>query len=527
MISIDHCRINYAIVLKELKNIEQDYLPLLPDKLKEQYRNLLLAQEQLKQDKVFNAAARLIRFLHPRYEKLLKDLDTGAKNSTTFKNDLNIKKIFKSSPLIIASKKSGTVYVFPNLILDSTNSSDLKYTCWAIFSDVLKTFNEIKYKKPNSWQPFFRAWRKIKVYEEMSISRALLRYTNIKSEYSHEQIIILSEAYTEVTKPLELLFADKPVDYIKMFSSGGVNTCMTTNLSKKETWHELLKHDHHPMSLFAYYPGVRGVYCTKGDKVVARTLIYGAKYGYIYAINGGYRAKFENMLKENNYKEAKDKLNKKITIKVPGLYSKHFKGYILPVPYMDNVSSNLYGEFDDNEKQFVLTFGGLLKNNNISTASTGGFIKASSLKRVRCSNCNSMRLPGAYINTWNSKEYFCNYDCANEFGYVSATTSDGSTQLRLRDTCYQDFLIRGTFYTNRHSCVIHGGRPVISSVIINEKENKITSVIVEPKEFSRFGNCVIYNGVKHVVSSAIWGTMKRANVFNRNFELKCELGDLL
>ena len=488
----DHCRINYPRLLEGLKTVEKECLPLLPIELKDQYEELRQTQKILKNDLAFNAAARLVRLLHVRYTQFLEDLETGRQNGK-INMDVSISSSFEHSPLMIPSKTLGKVYVFPNLVLDKVNISDLRNICWVVCFDSLKTFNEVRLNKQNSWQPFSRAWQKIKRYEEISLVRALVRYTNIKTQLNHSQIDALAASYIELTKPLELIYAEKPEDYIKMFCNGGVNTCMTTTSEKAKSWSEILKHKHHPMSLFAYHPDVKGVYCIKDTQIVARTLLYQTKpgiwqYGCLKTINSFYNTKFVKLLKDTGHTQLDQRFSKKVTIKVPGLYSAQCKEYLLPVPYMDNVSEYLCGQFNYEEKQFTLTFNCPKADINISTHSTGGFVKVTQLNKTRCPICN--KLCKEIHTPWEGRETFCSSNCARDGGYVYATTAQGESQLRLSRTCYFDFFDSSHAFTNRNSCMRHGGMPVIHEVTL--QNNKIVSIVTEPKELSIVGVRVRY-----------------------------------
>lgn len=518
-------RVNYPSLLNELKYIGKEYVPLLPKELRDQYKDLLQTQQTLKQDKAFNAAARLVRFLHIRYDKFIIDLSTASCNK-----QLNVKKIFEHTPLIIPSKSAGKVYVFSNLILDSISLSELKNVCWVIFSDSLETFNTIKREKPNSWQPFYRAWQKIKRYEEISVARALIRYTNIEEELSHDKVIDLANAYIELIKPLELQYAEKPQDYINMFSDKGVDTCMTLHPSKREIWSELLKHDHHPMSLFAYHPKIQGVYCVKEGKVMARALLYNIsskvyKYGRIFSVTRFYNERFSLLLDEQGYKPLSNRFEQKITIKIPGLYSEHFKDWILPVPYMDNISRYMHGEFDNNKKQFSLTFSCKNSEANVSTGATGGFIKSQDLHYSICSvcgnTCNNRHVP------WNEPSLaFCCSACCIIAGYVYAKIADGGMQLRQRCDCYIDFFSKDTYFSNQNSCRKNGGITVIHDVIVGDNK-EITEIRTEPKEVSAFSHVVTYRECRYAISNDLWKLLKVGNHFSSGHTLKYVQGDLL
>ena len=460
MLNRDHCRVNYSNLLKELVEVKKAYLPLLSTEFQDQFKKLAATQESFKDDKAFNAAARLTRFLHKDYLNFLKDLDISGDNSRTF----SLKQAFEHTPIMIPSKTVGKVYVFPNLVVDNIDNVTLKNICWVIGFDSLETFNEIRRKKPNSWQPFFRAWTKIKKYEEISITRALMRHTNIQKELSTKQVNALVASYLELIKPLELLHAEEPKDYVEMFKAGGnINTCMTSTDNKRKCWKEILKHDHHPASLFAYHPYIKGIYCIKDKKVVARTFLYQNtkgkwQYGRVFQENKFYGDKFLILMREKGYTALTNTFSRKASFVVPGLYNKQKDKYFLPVPYMDNVANDLRGEFDLDKKEFKLFFKSR-KESNISTSSTGGYIEASSLSNIRCTTCGA-RCSSPHT-AWNSRAVFCGVECAACAGYKYVLTSSGEAQLRIATECYVDYFDDSTIFTNRNSCINNGGVRVI------------------------------------------------------------------
>ncbi len=501
----------------ELQTIEKEYLPLLPPKLLTQYETLQKIQQTFKEDSVFNAAARMVRLLHVDYLKLL---DALKANSPTSK--FSIEKIFEHTPLMIPSKVPGKVYVFPNLIVDTVQKEDLRNVCWLICFDSLKSFNDVRAVKPKSWAPFFRGWRKVKKYEELSLIRALTRYTHIRSTFNYGEVCALEAAYLESIKPMELIYAEEPKDYITMFKSGGVGSCMTTSGSKLEMWNDILEQGHHPMSLFAYHPYIRGVYCVKGSSVVARTLLYKVdkkqwQYGRIHSINGIYNNKFAKVLQESGYEYLQNTFSREITVTVPGIYNKKFNDYLLPVPYMDNVADRLQGAFDPKTKEFTVSFQCTKGNRNISSTSTGGCIRASSLISIRCGNCN--KACTEIHNSWDGKRVFCSSACASRAGYVYARTGEGELQLRITVSCYHDFLAPSLVFTNVNSCKKNGGKRVISE--INEKDGKITAIQILPEQFSVNGYTVLYTEKEYCVDRSLYEYLKVNKLINNFEKLAC------
>jgi len=322
MINRDHCRINYSKFDASLKEIYKKYLPLLPKQFISQYEDLLNLQNKLKKDRVFNAAARMVRLFGKQHIQFITDLRDISK-------EIIPDVAFNKSPIIIPSPNTGKVIVFPNLILDTIVSEELSNCCWMVCFDVLETFNTTRSKKPKSWSPFNRGWNKIKNYEELTVIRALVRYTNIEQSLTPSQTQNLAASYVDRLKPLKLVYADSPKDYLTMFRISGPRSCMTLTSDKKSSWDILIANNHHPMSLFAYHPHIKGVYCVRERKVVARTLLYEVKkdsweYGRVFSINGYYMNKFTEALKKKNYKSQMNSFSRHVVFTVPGIYSESF-----------------------------------------------------------------------------------------------------------------------------------------------------------------------------------------------------------
>lgn len=515
----DYSRIDYSKLSNNLKAFEKDYLPLISPELKDQYEDLLQTQNRLKNDLVFMSAARMIRLLQVNYLKLLDDLKCAGENAKP-KIQFSFTDVFSHSAIMIPSKKVGQVYVFPYLIIDKIDKSDLKNICWLICFNTLKTFNSIRAKKPNSWAPFFRAWRKIKKYEEMSIVRALRRYTNIETKLSHEQIDSLANSYIDLIKPFDLIYAEKAADYLKMFKSGGVNTCMTLSGDKRDTWKELVKHEHHPMSLFAYHPYIKGVYCIKDNMVVARTLLYQNNnklwvYGRIFSINGFYNTKFTAILQKVGYTPLTRSFKRKVEFKVPGLWSGYFKSYLLPVPYMDDVFAYVKGQFDQKEKQFSITFLSTGEKTNINVKSTGGFIRDSQLIVSLCTRCGNNSTDGPVSH--DGRFRFCSTSCARYSGYIYALAHTGERQLLLSAVCFTDYFNRDNVFTNKNSCQENGGVPVVEKFTV--KDNKIIAVNLLYDALSVEGFRVTYCGKTLCINEAIHEYLVSKHLLNSNWQL--------
>lgn len=517
MLNRDHCRINYPKLMKELKTIEKDYLPILPARLAKQYTELQETQQSFKGDAVFNAAARMVRLLHVRHLNLLKELKANH-SETRFPTQ----KIFKSSPLMIPSKVPGKVYVFPNLIVDTIDKINLKNICWVICFDSLDSFNKLRAMRPNSWTPFFRGWKKIKKYEELSIMRALTRYTHISKVLTHGQIQAVEAEYLESIAPLELIYADKPKDYMTMFAEGGVGSCMATTGDKREAWRDLLKENHHPMSLFTYHPYIQGVYAVKNKKVIARTLLYKSssgkwQHGRIFAINKIYLNKFENMLLETGCTQLNGTFSRKTAFTVPGIYSKSLDDYLLPVPYMDNVRHSLHAEFDREKKQFTVSFDCASNKRNVSCSSTGGYLKASTLETIKCNRCNTHCVDRH--NSWDGRYTFCSADCANSSGYRYALTSDGAHQLRRTADCYADYFNPNALYTSVNSCQRNNGKRVIHDFSV--KHNEVIAIQVHPKAFSAAGLFVVCENKSYSINNDLYARLRDEKLITSNYRLIC------
>lgn len=517
----DYSRINYVKLSNNLKSFEKEYLPLMSVELKDQYKELLKTQENLKSDLVFMSAARMVRFLQTGYLKFLDDLKCAGENNKP-KIQFSLLDVFSHFPIMIPSVNVGYVYVFPNLIVDKIDKSNLENTCWLICFNTLETFNITRTKKSNSWAPFFRAWRKIKKYEEISIVRALRRYTNIEAKLDHEKIDSLVSSYIDLIKPLKLLYAEKAADYMGMFKEGGASSCMTIHGDKRTVWAELLKHNHHPMSLFAYHPYIKGVYCVKNNMVVARTLLYQNnkgvwEYGRIFSINGFYTTKFKDILQKVNYIPLSRSFRREIEFKVPGLWSDYLKSYLLPVPYIDDVFAYVNGKFDQKKKQFSITFLSAEGKTNINVRSTGGFIRDSQLTIALCVHCGDDSRDGPVSHDGLMR--FCSTSCARSSGYVYALTHRGENQLRPIISCFRDYFNTDHMFTNINSCRENGGVAIIETFTV--AYNKIVAVNLVRDELSVEGTRVEYCGKTLCINEDMYRDLVNKRLVNSSYQLVC------
>jgi len=481
-------RLDFKDLRKDVRIIEKEYLHLLPDDLKEEYKDLIIQQAKFKDDKVFNAAARMVRLFSTEYLKFLAKIKV-AKGTSNLIECSSIESIFEGYPLIISSKIPGYVYVFPYLIIDEFKKQDLENLSYLLCFNVLDTFVKTAKAKPRNWHPFVRAWTKIKKYEHMSVERALTKYSKL-GKLGQRNIQAISSAYEENEKPLVLEYADdKPEDYLKMFKRG-VQTCMTLDSAHSDCWDSILYHKHHPASIFAYNPYIKGVYATNSNKVIARTYLFMSskgqwKYGRVYASNGKTKERMITSLQSAGYSQQVTSFSRKVTVKIHGLWSAVENDYLLPIPYTDNMNMGLIVKFNETDKIFTVSFGASNSKANIFMNLTCGFIKGKSCISLICSKCKNEvskdRISSGRTLS-ESHVFYCGANCWIEDGFVLANVMDGSKQLKSKDLCYEDFKIPGKFYSNIPAIIEYGGKQYIHDVII--KHGRLCSLVTKPNQYT-------------------------------------------
>lgn len=388
----------------------------------------------------FNQAARLVRFLAPQHLRLMELINTSLSDQRF--QPRPVTPTFELKYMFTPHKDFDKVNVFVNLPLNpGIDSEMLNHVSWILYPETLLQFyddwkKDMDGKGAIKWATPRASWRVLKRYETMTIARALTRYSNIEHCFSAAQIRDLA-AYIEIArKPFELLYADKPEDFIQMYSAT-VHSCMSNNKAN-DLWKVLEHAKHHPTSFFSYHPHVRGVYAIEKGKIAARTFLYQQdsgkwKFGRVYGSNAGLVEKFQNAMKEVGYQampphnDERGKYRRNVKFSIPGI---PFGGdWMMPVPYCDNLTHDIRVDWNKDKKEFDVECGiGPMRYPEINVAhqSTSGYILASALSSARCRSCQKPLGGTRNLHTCqDGTGIFCSTNCMNGAGYSRATRGDG------------------------------------------------------------------------------------------------------
>ncbi len=502
---VDHkqARIKYKHLKKDLKTIEKEYLGLLPANLKAEYDELLERQDVLKANEGFLAAARMVRLFAPQYLKLTKKFRDAISESyrATGSTYSPKQEWFYNSPMVVAHREPGKVIVFPYLILNRTNRQDLENLCYLLCFDTLGTFLDVQKSKPRNWEPFSRAWQKIKKQEVMTVERYFQKYTSMSEDIPSSMINRFASTYAELDKPLKLIWVEDKEDWLKMFGVG-TQSCMTLTDEKAEQWKELVAKGYHPASLFAPHPYVKGMYAAKSGGVIGRCYMYQQSdgdwyYGRVYAPNGRARDIFINSLQASGYKAMSGSLSRKVSYQIKGIKSTRHDDWMLPVPYTEGAGKHINVTFNMKTKMWRIEFKCSSNDSNLNMNSTQGYILAKNYTSIPCSQCGSGITEGRYLSPpTNSSLYYCSTRCAIDDGWVQASQKDGGRRLVLKEDTYQDYFTRpgntsvtrksgwsAPYYTTRAAIKAYGAKRVCHDIIY--RAGRLRNVCLSPEEYSR------------------------------------------
>lgn len=339
-----------------------------------------------------------------------------------------------------------------------------------------------------------RAWlgqtgvTRIRRRERLTIDRFITRYTHLAQSMTSAQIRNLSEHIRSESLPPVLRWVESERDAMIMYASGPTS-CMTERVDhgmRNYSW--MFKQDTHPTAFFHYHPSVQGVFLARGDRVLARTFVYGTgdnrTCGRIYAVNDTNLMQFTTALREAGVDIGSSfRYNQSVQFEVPGIpLPDSTLDFALPIPYFDNLSGSVYIRFRKEANVFDVVCGaqsgripeGFLP---VDGGSTRGFVLASEIVTQQCAHCNSTIHPrnGRYTHQSNG-EVFCSTHCVTRHGHVLALRSDGMSVVVDRDQAIPDAIDSTLFFTNLEAALANGATPVRLTTVENgENEEAISA----------------------------------------------------
>jgi hypothetical protein len=368
----------------------------------------------------------------------------------------NVPKMSENTPYATAHPlRADRVYVYPNVKLPArsmVSTNELKSVTFAtkvwVFENLLSTITKDMQhdKRKVIWEDAKKSKKFLFKRDTMTISKFLTRYGKFDSNVIDSDIRDMAQNIENDMKPVALVFAETPSDFLDMYGSGPTS-CMTDRDGDK--WSFMAEHGQHPASFYSYYPYTKGAYIKRKGEVAARTLLYRdtptgkyTKYGRIYSENPSIEKAFIQVLADNGVTEAIDKFVPTEDVgefEVEGIFSDSMQDYVFPNPYVDNIGYRMDATFDVKKRKFIVYSDKANEPKTIQVACSnqGGFVLAKQviLKRT-CSlcggSCGSHTLRhGTFL--------FCGTGCMVDAGFAHAYRSDRQREVRPINDCVQDY----------------------------------------------------------------------------------------
>ena len=404
----------------------------------------------------FNFAARLVRAMSEDHIKVVELLTFAGVDLSGY----------SSLPLMAFGNTPSTIKVFKNVrVKHPVDDVYLQKVCYLLPDKTLEPFLEqVKIDLESSrtstrWASPSRSWKQIKRYDELETGRVLTRVLELdqKLNLKPDKIRNMAQAFENERKPMQLLFAEKPTDFLGMYANSP-SSCMVYSSGRPSEWQCLNKNNVHPTSFFAYHPRTRGAYIQKKGVTIARCIVYRTlegeeQYGRVYSSNEKVREKFIETLAENGIRNAASgAFTFETEFDVPGVKYNESPCYIMPTPSFDNLSTNSMDiRFNQDTKMFHIKTGKGLR----STTAIGscGYIMSSSVPNLAlCKCCGKSVLDNQRTPVIVLRAGFCSNTCMEEAGYgirYNATTENLSVVQLTKAMNYSYIYIKGLLNDGR------------------------------------------------------------------------------
>lgn len=442
-------------------------------------------------NKPIDMACRLVRWFTPeavRAYRLIVDTMTNMAGGSVYTEKVS-KHLKGSFPLFMFGKGPKDMVVFTNIVttnlMEGEEHSNAGSFChrYVFVDGTLKEFIDRLGKElahpptAKGWIGPGRAWKKLRRQQNVDISYVLNSVLNLRDVMPEKVVAALAEAIEDVRKPLELTYAEKPADYIDMYSNGP-ESCMSAK--NNGSWPHLIKANHNPPSFWAYFPHAKGVYVKKAGRVMARAMIYETKpgtwaHGKIYASSSQMNTNFKEAMRitgitpllDGAYRGLPDK-EKELTFNIPVIYSGSTP--TVPIPFMDNFRGRIDVRMLDKDTAEVKigTGGGTGNGNGVGAH---GSLRLDGVTTA-CAHCGG-RVPPNTHRRIDAREY-CSERCANAGGYVSARNVEGLHVLVHPDDVFKDYWGMER-YTTAEAAARHNCFPVRESIYYAEEEEDLLS----------------------------------------------------
>lgn len=349
-------------------------------------------------------------------------------------------------------------------------------------------------KKAKGWETNYRAWRRVRKSETLTVQRALIKYANIYNRESGEYIPA-SEApdhiirdvggrISDVFMPPQIKWTQTPEDYAEMYKIGGPESCMTIGEGIHHNFKFLLdEFGICPASFYYYHPYSQGVFLKERGKVQARAIVFNQParregerskwYGRIYSNSGRAEDTLRKELHKHGYYSPSDAMRPEegdagnciasTQFEIPVYHSKKHGG-VIPVPHLDHIGVDINGKHDKERDVVVITTNCNGEDHNVNSG-TNGFIPIFILSNQKCSRCNhTIRDARHAIAPQDSHDIYCCAEHAEDSGYVPALQNDGARVWAYHENCLQDAVDRSQWYTNEAAAKAQGAVPYTPSL---------------------------------------------------------------
>ena len=364
------------------------------------------------------------------YIKILNIIQEASAHE--FKHIRDIVNKGKTIPfMIITPDNLDMLRIFPSIVLNEfdTEVADLSpLFCNKILSSFIKELEDdlSDDKKKLKWEGKERISSRLNQYVDVKTASALTRYIFDGIEIQEAKIRDLATAIEVARKPFELIYAETPKDFVKMYATGPQSCMSSGGTGSNDRW-AFFKKELTPPSFFAYCPLTKGVYAEKNGAVVARTILYNVskkkdvekwEHGRIYYSNSEYKRKFENSLNEADIKALSTTFRcpNELSWKVPGFKMDGSNVYAMPWPYFDNMNSSYFRvTYDKATNEFTVYNDGAT---GMTIHPRSGHLRSSDYFIINCSHCKKVMKPGNVLEVDDPEINICSDKCALELDFV-------------------------------------------------------------------------------------------------------------
>lgn len=376
---------------------------------------------------------------------------------------------------------------------------------------------------PQAWNPLNRAWKRLKRTNTLSMSKFIRDFTNLPSSVPDHIILTIAERIAQHNKPAELLFANTPEEFVRMYATDGPQSCMQANSSYAKTWKDWMPVECNivPTVFYSYFPLTKGAYIIRDGRVAARAILYMIKtgdkekwyYSRLYFHNEGLQKIMIAALNEHGISQCPNNgepmhhwlANKQVpcSFKIPGYYRRNSKVPFWPYPHLDHGRPNSLGyTWDEDAKEFTIHYGdsSIVKGSvTVGVPSTEGFVEK--INKCVCAYCGNIKASSLMVKGLGN--YYCNEACVINSGLCIASDGEGTRSVMLVTDAWAT--TSGEYFTNYQAARRRGAGAVIGmwgtypecDVLLgfNGNEYKDTTIYTERINYAYVINTTVYKNM--------------------------------